>query len=72
MGFSVARNDPQSGVLELESCAATSGASGDPIRFSVRNLPGPAAVRIRRGGVEHAGWPIVRAQLAAGSSGASE
>ena len=58
MGFSVARNDAHSGVLELESYAATSSARGDAIRFSVRNLPEPAAVRVRRDGIEHAGWRV--------------
>ncbi len=58
MGFSVARNHPLRGVLELESYAATSSARGEATRFSVRNLPDPAAVRIRRDGVEHAGWRV--------------
>ena len=50
----VARNDPASGVLELESYAASSSARGEATRFSVRNLPDPAAVRVRRDGAEHA------------------
>jgi hypothetical protein len=58
MGFSVARNDADRGVLELESYAATSSARGGAIRFSVRKLPDPAAVRVRRDGVQHAGWRV--------------
>ena len=58
MGFSVARNDPQRGVLELESYPATSSAAGEALRFSVRQLPDPAAVRVHRDGAEHAGWRV--------------
>jgi len=58
MGFSVARNDSHSGVLELESYAATSSARGEAIRFSVRNLPDPAVVHVRRDGIAHAGWSV--------------
>jgi hypothetical protein len=58
MGFSVARNDPRRGVLELESYAATSSAAGDATRFSVRQLPDPAAVRVHRDGAEHVGWRV--------------
>ena len=54
MGFAVARNDAERGVLMLESYAATSSARGEATRFTVRNLPDPAAVRVRRDGAEHA------------------
>ncbi len=56
LGFSVARNDAAGGVLVLESYAATSSARGEATRFSVRNLPHPAAVKVRRDGSEHGGW----------------
>ena len=56
LGFSVARNDETSGVLELESYAATSSARGQATRFSVRNLPDPSAAHVRRDGAQHAGW----------------
>jgi len=53
LGFSTAWNDPASGVLHLESYAATASARGDATRFTVRNLPAPAAVRVLRDGVVH-------------------
>ena len=56
MGFSVAWNDTERGVLELESFAATSSARGEATRFSVRNLPNAGAVRVSRDGRDHAGW----------------
>jgi hypothetical protein len=58
LGFSVARNDPGRGVLLLESYAASSSARGEATRFSVRKLPDPASVRVRRDGVEHSGFRV--------------
>jgi hypothetical protein len=58
LGFSVARNEPARGVLLLESYAATSSARGGATRFSVRNLPDPAAVRVLRDGGEHGAWRV--------------
>lgn len=37
---------------------ATSSADGDATRFSVRNLPDPASVRVQRDGGPHAGWRV--------------
>lgn len=56
MGFSVAWNDTERAVLELESYAATSSAHGEATCFHVRNLPDPAAVRVSRDGADHGGW----------------
>ncbi|MGH9255870.1 MAG: hypothetical protein ACRD3C_15025 [Vicinamibacterales bacterium] len=57
MGFSLAWNDETRGVLELESYAATSSASGDATRFTVHNLPDPA--RVRRDGRDYSAWRAI-------------
>jgi hypothetical protein len=56
LGFAVAWNDPASGVLALESYAASSSARGEATRFCVRNLPDPKRVRVRRDGSEYKAW----------------
>lgn len=56
LGFSVAWNDPERGVLHLESYAATTSARGDATRFRVRNLADPNAVQVRRDGRNHGAW----------------
>ena len=56
LGFSVAWNDPERGVLQLESFVATSSARGDATRFCVRNLPDAHGVRVRRDDRAHAAW----------------
>ena len=56
MGFSVAWNDPERGVLQLESFAATSSARGDATRFSVRNLPDARGVQVRRDDQIYQSW----------------
>jgi hypothetical protein len=58
MGFSVAWNDKGRGVLELESYAATSSANGDATRFTVRKLPDPNSVRVRRDDRDHGAWRV--------------
>lgn len=56
MGFSVAWNDAERGVLELESFAATSSARGDATRFCVLNLPDARGVQVRRNGEIYQAW----------------
>jgi hypothetical protein len=56
MGFSVAWNDLERGVLELESYAATTSARGEATRFRVRNLSEAARVRVTRDGSDYAAW----------------
>jgi hypothetical protein len=56
MGFSVAWNDPERGVLQLESFTATSSARGDPTRFSVSNLPDARGVQVRRDDQIYQSW----------------
>ncbi len=59
MGFSVAWNDPERGVLQLESFAATSSARGDASRFCVRNLPDPRGVQVRRDDEIYQAWRAI-------------
>lgn len=56
MGFSLAWNDPERGILQLESFAATSSARGDATRFSVRNLPDARGVQVRRDDEIYQSW----------------
>jgi hypothetical protein len=56
LGFSVAWNDLERGVLQLESFVATSSARGDATRFCVRNLPDAHRVEVRRDDRAHGAW----------------
>lgn len=56
MGFSVAWNDAERGVLELETFAATSSARGDATRFCVLNLPDARGVQVRRNDEIYQAW----------------
>jgi hypothetical protein len=56
IGFSVAWNDPERGLLQLESFAATSSARGDATCFCVRNLPDAHGVQIRRDAEIYQAW----------------
>jgi hypothetical protein len=59
MGFSLAWNDRERGVLQLESFAATSSARGDGTRFCVRNLPDAHGVQVRRDDQLHKSWRVI-------------
>lgn len=56
LGVSSAFNNPNSGVLHVETYAASPSQSGQETTFSIVNLPSAAAVMVQRDGVLYKKW----------------
>jgi hypothetical protein len=61
LGIRQAYNDPNEGVLTVETYAATRSASGTPTRWRVINLPDSQSVAIELNGQSFGGWRAVNA-----------
>jgi hypothetical protein len=62
IGFCVAWNDQERGLLCLESFAATSSARGEATRFCVTNLPDAQSVQVRRDDQIYQAWRVIDAK----------